>query len=109
MVRRHRRYLAARVVRVIEPSPHRVEPPCPHFGACTGCQWQHISEERQRELKRLAVVNALERIGGLENAPVADILPAPAPFGYRNHARFTVGPQGALGYVNPGESQVRAD
>ena len=100
VVRRHRRYLAARVVRVIEPSPHRVEPPCPHFGACTGCQWQHISEERQRELKRLAVVDALERIGGLENAQVADILPAPAPFGYRNHARFTVGPQGSLGYVN---------
>ena len=100
IVRRHRRYLAARVVRVIEPSPHRVEPPCPHFGACTGCQWQHISEERQRELKHSAVVDALERIGGLADAPVADIMTAPAPFGYRNHARFTVGPQGALGYVN---------
>ncbi len=100
IVRRHRRYLAARVVRVIEPSPHRVEPPCPHFGACTGCQWQHISEERQRELKHSAVVDALERIGGLADAPVADIITAPAPFGYRNHARFTVGPQGALGYVN---------
>ena len=100
VVRRHRRYLAARVVRVLEPSPHRIEPPCPHFGACTGCQWQHITEEHQRELKRLAVVDALERIGGLDDAPVADIIPAPAPFGYRNHARFTVGPQGALGYVN---------
>ena len=100
VVRRHRRYLAARVVRVLEPSPHRIEPPCPHFGACTGCQWQHITEEHQRELKRLAVVDALERIGGLDDAPVAEIIPAPAPFGYRNHARFTVGPQGALGYVN---------
>ena len=100
VVRHHRKYLAARVVRVIEPSPHRIEPPCPHFGECTGCQWQHISEEHQRELKRLAVVDALERIGGLENTPVADILPAPAPFRYRNHARFTVGPQGTLGYVN---------
>ena len=100
VVRRHRRYLAARVVQVLESSPHRTEPPCPHFGACTGCQWQHISEERQRELKREAVVDALQRIGGLEDPPVADILPAPAPFGYRNHARFTIGPQGALGYVN---------
>ena len=100
VVRRHRRYVAARVVRVIEGSKHRIEPPCPHFGACTGCQWQHIEEGHQRELKRLAVVDALERIGGLDDAPVADILPAPAPFGYRNHARFTVGPQGALGYVN---------
>ena len=77
VVRRHRRYLAARVVRVIEGSKHRVEPPCPHFGACTGCQWQHVEEGHQRELKRLAVVDALERIGGLEDAPVADILPAP--------------------------------
>ena len=72
VVRRHRRYLAARVVRVLEPSPHRIEPPCPHFGACTGCQWQHITEEHQRELKRLAVVDALERIGGLDDAPVAE-------------------------------------
>ena len=100
VVRRHRRYLAARVVHVLEPSPHRIKPPCPHFGACTGCQWQHISEQHQRELKREAVVDALERIGGLRDPPVADILPAPAPFSYRNHARFTIGPQGALGYVN---------
>ena len=100
IVRRHRRHLSARVVNVIETSPHRVDPPCPHFGECTGCQWQHISAERQRDLKRGAVIDALERIGGLKDAPVSDILPAPAAFSYRNHARFTVGPGGTLGYVN---------
>ena len=100
VIRRHRRRLAARVVRVLEPSPHRVEAPCRHFGECTGCQWQHIDGEHQRELKRRLVVDALIRIGGLEDPPVADTLAAPEPFGYRNHARFTVGPQGALGYVN---------
>ncbi len=100
IVRRHRRYMAARVVQVIEPSPHRIAPPCPHFGPCTGCQWQHITAEHQRELKRLAVIDALERIGDLTDAPVSDVVPAPAPLGYRNHARFTVGPQGTLGYVN---------
>ena len=100
IVRRHRRHLAARVVKVIETSPHRVQPPCPHFGECTGCQWQHISAEHQRDLKRRAVIDALERIAGFKDAPVSDILPAPAAFSYRNHARFTVGPGGTLGYVN---------
>ena len=74
-----RKYVAARVVEVLEPSPYRIEPPCPYFGACTGCQWQHIAYERQLEMKREAVVDALERIGGLDGAIVAETLASPEP------------------------------
>jgi len=100
VLRRLRRRLEARAVRVLQPSPYRVEPPCPYYGACTGCQWQHIAYPYQLELKRLRVVRALERVPELAGARVSPTLPAPDPFGYRNHARFTVGPGGTLGFVN---------
>lgn len=100
VVRQHRNYAAARVVKVIVPSSQRVEAPCPYFGPCTGCQWQHIRYEHQLELKRRTVQEAMERVGGIAEAPVAPVVPAPETLGYRNHARFTVGPGGTLGFVN---------
>lgn len=95
-----RRYVAARVSRVLEASPDRVEAPCPYYGDCTGCQWQHVAYQAQLTAKRDIVVDALARVGGLENVQVLATLPSPAPFQYRNHARFTVGLEGSLGFVN---------
>ncbi|MFQ5860735.1 MAG: 23S rRNA (uracil(1939)-C(5))-methyltransferase RlmD [Dehalococcoidia bacterium] len=100
VVRRHRRYIAAQVVEVLVPSPHRVSAPCPYFGPCTGCQWQPVDYRQQLEWKQQVVVDALRRVGGLEEVPVPPTIPALEPFGYRNHARFTVGPGGALGFVH---------
>jgi 23S rRNA (uracil1939-C5)-methyltransferase len=102
VLREQRSYIAARVVKVVEPSPYRVAAPCHYFGQCTGCQWQHISYAYQLELKRGIVRDALERVGGLQNVTVPETVPSPQPWGYRNHARFTVSPDGAgrLGYVN---------
>ena len=81
-------------------SPHRVAPPCPYFGPCTGCQWQHIDYDHQLRMKRELVREALERVGGLIDVPVDETLASPGPWGYRNHARFTVGQEGRLGFVN---------
>lgn len=104
VIRERRGYFAAQVVEVLEASPYRVVPACPYFGACTGCQFQHVSYERQLEIKRETVADALVRIGGLDGGIVDATLASPEPFGYRNHARFTVSkPQprpGRLGYVH---------
>jgi 23S rRNA (uracil1939-C5)-methyltransferase len=104
IIRERRGYFAAQVVEVLEASPHRVIPPCPYFGACTGCQFQHISYERQLEMKREAVVDALVRVGELDGGIVGETLPSPEPLGYRNHARFTISkPEprpGRIGYVH---------
>ena len=100
VVATRRGYVAARVTDVDNPSPHRVEPACRYFGECTGCQWQHIAYERQLEMKRETLADALQRVGGLEVEPLPT-LPSPDTLGYRNHARFTVSKQGGrLGYVH---------
>ena len=98
--RERRHYVAARVLEVVEPSPHRVDPPCPYFGPCTGCQWQHVDYDAQLRYKSDAVIDALQRVGGFANPPVESIVPSPDQLGYRNHARFTVGEHGSLGFVN---------
>ena len=100
ILRIQRKYLAARVVELIQGSQLRVEPPCPYYGECTGCQWQHLDYSAQLTAKKSQVVDALERVGGLSHQPVAEVIPSPDQYGYRNHARFTVGPAGSLGFVH---------
>ena len=98
--RRRRRHISAIVTEVITPSPHRITPPCTYFTACTGCQWQHIAYDRQLELKRDRVSNALAEYPELSGIPVSPTIPSPQTFGYRNHARFTVRDSGMLGFIN---------
>ena len=98
--RRRRQRISAIVNEVIEPSPDRIAPPCPYFLACTGCQWQHIAYERQLELKRDRVAQALAEYAELRGISVSPTLPSPQMFGYRNHARFTVRQSGMLGFIN---------
>ena len=92
------------VVDVIEPSPDRVEPPCPYYSKCSGCQWQHVSYRRQLDEKARRVEAALAVNESLLSATVHPTLESPAQYGYRNHARFTVGKRdgdaGKVGYVN---------
>ena len=100
VIGRRRRYAIAQVLEVLRPSPSRVTPPCVYFGSCTGCQWQHIDYQRQLELKRQAVEIELHRLPELEGVKVSPTLPSPGELHYRNHARFSIGPQGTLGFVN---------
>lgn len=100
-VRRGRRnMLYGQVVEMLVKSPHRLEPRCPSFGKCTGCQWQHIDYGYQLELKRDAVCRQLQDIGGFAAPPLRATLPSVEPWNYRNHARFTVDREGRLGFVH---------
>ena len=98
--RRRRRHVSAIVTAVLEASPHRIAPPCPYFGACTGCQWQHIEYEHQLKLKQERVRQSFAEYAELRGVPVSPTLPSPQTFGYRNHARFTVRESGRLGFIN---------
>ncbi|MDP2180947.1 MAG: 23S rRNA (uracil(1939)-C(5))-methyltransferase RlmD [Actinomycetota bacterium] len=81
----HKRLVKAKVTAVIEASPQRVEAPCPYFGECGGCQWQHVSYGTQLSAKRSAVRDALTRIGKIPAEDlVAESIASPAQYGYRN-------------------------
>jgi len=95
-----RKYIGARVVQLLESSDQRVEPPCSYYGDCTGCQWQHLAYPAQLAAKGEKVRDALERVGAFSDALVLPVVPSPEQYGYRNHARFTVSPEGVLGFVN---------
>jgi tRNA/tmRNA/rRNA uracil-C5-methylase (TrmA/RlmC/RlmD family) len=77
-------YARARLVRVTQPSPERVAPACVYFGACGGCQYQHVAYAAQLRLKRKQVVDLFQRIGGLPPELVTPVVPCPQPYGYRN-------------------------
>jgi len=81
--RNHANYSEADLVEVIRPSPHRVQPRCPLFGACGGCQYQNLLYEEQLEWKRRQVAELLEHMAGL----IFEVLPvigSPRPYGYRS-------------------------
>jgi tRNA/tmRNA/rRNA uracil-C5-methylase (TrmA/RlmC/RlmD family) len=79
-----RRYALADLVRVITPSPKRVEPRCPYYRKCAGCQYQHIEYARQLELKRKQIRDIFQRIGGIAEPPVEPVVASPREYGYRN-------------------------
>jgi 23S rRNA (uracil1939-C5)-methyltransferase len=97
----------ARLIEVIEPSPERATPACPHFGpdACGGCQWQHIRYPAQLHHKTDVVRDQLARLGGLNDAPVRPTRAVGEPWGYRNHVQLHSSPDG-LGYVSADGERV---
>jgi tRNA/tmRNA/rRNA uracil-C5-methylase (TrmA/RlmC/RlmD family) len=77
-------FARARLLRVLQPSADRVTPACPYFGACGGCQYQHLAYETQLRLKHKQIADLCQRIGGLPADRVAPVIPCPQPYGYRN-------------------------
>lgn len=73
----------ADLVEVLEPSPDRLDPKCPLFGKCGGCQYQHLSYEKQLAWKTRQVEELLQHMAGIE-APVSAAIPSPRQWGYRS-------------------------
>jgi tRNA/tmRNA/rRNA uracil-C5-methylase (TrmA/RlmC/RlmD family) len=77
-------FARAKLLRVVQPSPERVEPACRYFGQCGGCQYQHVDYAAQLRLKHKQIADLFQRIGGFEQARIAPVIPCPRPYGYRN-------------------------
>ncbi|MBI4588519.1 MAG: 23S rRNA (uracil(1939)-C(5))-methyltransferase RlmD [Candidatus Rokubacteria bacterium] len=84
------RYGRGVIEAVLEPSPDRVEAPCPYFGPCGGCRLQHLAYPAQLRLKAKQVADCLTRIAGVTEVPIRPIIGAPELYGYRNKMEFTV-------------------
>jgi len=76
-------FAEARLLEVLSPSSHRVEPRCKYFQACAGCQYQHLDYPHQLEIKAKQLTDTLRRIGGLD-VKVDPVIPSPLPYAYRN-------------------------
>ncbi|MBX9388599.1 class I SAM-dependent RNA methyltransferase [Streptomonospora nanhaiensis] len=95
-----KRFLRADAVEVLEPSPDRVEAPCPFAGPgrCGGCDWQHASLEAQRRIKGEVVSEQLRRIAGITREVRVEELPGtPDGLGWRTRVRFAVDSEGRSG------------
>jgi tRNA/tmRNA/rRNA uracil-C5-methylase (TrmA/RlmC/RlmD family) len=77
-------FARAKLLRVVQPSPERVEPACRYFAGCGGCQYQHVAYATQLRWKQKQVADLFQRIGGFDPALVAPVIPCPQPYGYRN-------------------------
>ena len=85
-------YAFARLLKIIEPSPFRIEPKCPVARQCGGCQLQAMSYEQQLRFKEDKVYNNLKRIGGVTDFEMKPIIGMEdEPFCYRNKSQFPVG------------------
>ena len=104
---RKKNFLLAEAIEILEPGPDRQVPPCPHFGECGGCDWQHLRAPAQRLAKRDIVADCFRRLGKLE---VGDILEDPGPagpdLGYRNRIRLIAAPTGQYGLMRRGSHEV---
>ncbi len=83
------RYDKASVVKIIKESERRVPALCSHFEYCGGCTWQDLTYQDQLSYKKKQVVDCLERIGGLEDTKVQDVVGSVEVFHYRNKMEFS--------------------
>lgn len=87
-----KRALTAKILKIIEPSPHETSPWCPHVPDCGGCAWQHFDYQASLDWKRNHVRQALKRIGKVAEPHVAPVTPSPRLRAHRNKLSFAFAP-----------------
>lgn len=97
----------ASVLEVIKPSPVRVEPPCPYFGRCGGCDFQQLNYEAQLQAKVEIIRDCFHRIANIADLPEIAIHPSLKQWQYRSRANWQFDPQTRhLGYFEAGSHRV---
>lgn len=103
-----KQYILCSPVAFLKKSPHRIEPPCPYFRSCGGCQWQHIAYDHQLQYKTTIITDCLQRIGGIQDISVPMPLPSPDDYNYRSRCQLKVryGRQPLVGYYQEKSHKV---
>ncbi|MBE6940102.1 MAG: 23S rRNA (uracil(1939)-C(5))-methyltransferase RlmD [Ruminococcaceae bacterium] len=94
-----------KVVEVLEPSAHRRQPDCPHYGKCGGCDFRHMDYAEELWAKGQRVQDALTRLGG-SDLPLEAVLGAKEPLRYRNKSQYPIGADGKVGFFRARSHQV---
>jgi tRNA/tmRNA/rRNA uracil-C5-methylase (TrmA/RlmC/RlmD family) len=105
VVERRKSFDRAQLQKVTVPSPNRVNPICPYFGHCGGCDYQHVAYAHQLEIKRRQVAQLLARIGRITDVEVAPTVASKEYYGFRN--RITVhAAEGKIGFFEKNSRDV---
>ena len=104
---RKKKLIHAKLLEVKQPSSARITAPCPHFGVCGGCHYQHIEIGKQIEYKKEILRETLSRLGGVKWDKEIEAHTA-APYGYRNRAQwaFRDALPRAFGYFLPESAHI---
>ena len=97
-------YLTASAVKILEPSPERIEPPCEYFGICGGCSLQHVPYPLQVRIKEDILKDSLRRVAKIEMDHSASVVNKD-PWNYRLRAQYKVSEEG-LGLHKKGTREV---
>ncbi|MEO5968493.1 MAG: TRAM domain-containing protein [Bdellovibrionia bacterium] len=100
----HKNYAHAEILEILEPSADRQAPPCPIFGKCGGCQWQHLPYAIQWDTKVKGVLQALRR-ANLEVPSSPELIPSDEIWYYRNRVQLR-GMGKELGFFQAGSRQL---
>lgn len=84
-------YAFGKIEEISVPSPSRIDADCRYFSKCGGCSWRHISYDEECKIKEQRVIDAIERIGGIENVDFKPIIRSDNTLRYRNKAQFPIG------------------
>src|ERR1041385_4538178 len=96
----------ASIEEIIDPSPDRIDPPCPYFGRCGGCDFQQMNYEAPLAAKKEIIRDCLHRIAKID-APEFQIVAAPNQWHYRSRAQWQYDAQAKhLGYFESGSRRV---
>jgi len=99
--------LFASVVEVLAPSPVRIEPPCPYFGRCGGCDFQQLTYEAQLAAKADIIADCLQRITRMDHVPPITVHPSPNNWRYRVRATWQIDQaKREIGYYERGSRRV---
>lgn len=110
LVETKRGFARGRIIELLEASPDRATPRCPHFpttalggevNGCGGCQWQHIGYDAQLKFKTDIVREQFARVAKMPGANVLSIIPARREWFYRNNMQFVLNQEGALCLIAP--------
>jgi 23S rRNA (uracil1939-C5)-methyltransferase len=102
-------YAEGELIELITPSNLRIKPPCPVFGVCGGCNWQHVEYSSQLREKHQIFTDLLWRSARIPPESVMPVLPAPVPYGYRSRVQLKVHRLAGkiqLGFYRPKSHQV---
>lgn len=89
IIKKKKNFAEAKLLEIIEPSPLRTTPKCKFFGTCGGCKIQDLKYESQLEYKQRQAIDLFERIGGIEEFSVCDIIKSDINYFYRNKMEFS--------------------